>query len=91
MPRGWKRPERSLHRPTELDRQTADRVHSEVSPEIDSLRAQVEGQSAQQRLTNAANQFEKDKLTLGRITGLPIDQKFVLTDRLAYHSIAAIS
>lgn len=76
---------------TELDRQTADRVHSEVSPEIDSLRSQVEGQSAQQRLTNAANQFEKDKLTLGRITGLPIDQKFVLTDRLAYHSIAAIS
>ena len=75
----------------ELDRQTADRVASDVSPEIDSLRSQVEGQSAQQRLTNATNQFEKDKLTLGRITGLPIDQKFVLTDRLAYHSIAAIS
>lgn len=75
----------------ELDRQTADRVNSEVSPEIDSLRAQVEGQSAQQRLTNATNQLEKDKLTLGRITGLPADQNFVLTDRLAYHSIAQIS
>ena len=75
----------------ELDRQTADRVTAEVSPEIDSLRAQVEGQSAEQRLTNAANQLEKDKLTLARITGLPIDQQFVLTDRLAYHSIAGIS
>jgi outer membrane protein TolC len=69
----------------ELDRQTADRVSSEVSPEIDSLRAQVERQSAEQRLTNAENQFEKDKLTLGRITGLPVEQKFVLPDRLDYH------
>ena len=69
----------------ELDRQTADRVSSEVSPEIDSLRAQVERQSAEQRLTNAENQLEKDKLTLGRITGLPVEQQFVLTDRLDYH------
>jgi outer membrane protein TolC len=75
----------------ELDRQTADRVTSEVSPEIDSLRAQVELQSAEQRLTNALNQFEKDKLTLGRIIGLPVDQNFVLTDRLAYHPLAGLS
>jgi outer membrane protein TolC len=68
----------------ELDRQTADRVSSEVSPEIDSLRAQVERQSVEQRLTNAENQLEKDKLTLGRITGLPVEQNFVLTDRLEY-------
>jgi outer membrane protein TolC len=44
----------------ELDQQTANRVKSEVSPEIDSLRAQVERQSSEQRLTNATNQFEKD-------------------------------
>src|SRR5580658_9954166 len=50
----------------ELDRQTGDRVTSEVSPEIDSLRAQVERQSAEQRLTNATNQLEKDRLTLAR-------------------------
>ena len=43
----------------ELDQQTADRVKSEVSPEIDSLRAQVERQSAEQRLTNAANHWKK--------------------------------
>jgi len=75
----------------ELDRQTADCVTSEVSPEIDSLRAQVERQSAEQRLTNAMNQFEKDKLTLGRITGLPIDQNFVLTDTLVYHPLVGLS
>lgn len=76
---------------SELDRQTADRVRSEVSPEIDSLRAQVERQSGEQRLVIAVNQFEKDKLTLGRIIGLPIDQKFALTDSLAYHALVGTS
>src|SRR6266700_3313697 len=67
----------------ELDQQTASRVKNEVSPEIDSIRAQVERQSAEQRLTNAGNQLEKDRLTLARIIGLAIDQDFVLTDQLA--------
>ncbi|HWB85675.1 MAG TPA: TolC family protein [Bryobacteraceae bacterium] len=75
----------------ELDRQASDRVKSELSPEIDSLRAQVELQSAEQRLTNADNQYEKDKLTLARIVGLAVDQKFVLTDRLAYHPITGLT
>jgi outer membrane protein TolC len=56
-------------------------VKSEVSPEIDSLRAQVERQSAEQRLTNVTNQLEIDKLTFARITGLAIDQEFELTDK----------
>jgi outer membrane protein TolC len=73
----------------ELDRLTGNRVSSEVSPEIDSLRAQVQRQSAEQRLTNVTNQWEKDKLTLGRVTGLPIDQKFELSDPLVYHAYTA--
>jgi outer membrane protein TolC len=75
----------------ELDQQTANRVKSEVSPEIDSLHAQVALQSAQQRLTNAANQLEKDKLTLARITGLAIDQNFTVTDTLAYHPLTGVT
>src|SRR2546422_8942250 len=75
----------------ELDQQTANRVKNEVSPEIDSIRAQVERQSAEQRLTNATNQLEKNKLTLARIIGLAIDQDFALTDPLAYHPLAGIS
>jgi outer membrane protein TolC len=66
-------------------------VKSEVSPEIDSLRAQVERQSAEQRVTNAVNAFEKDKLTLARITGLPVDQQIVLTDALAYHPLSGLT
>ncbi|HEX4771653.1 MAG TPA: TolC family protein [Bryobacteraceae bacterium] len=71
----------------ELDRQMANQLKSEISPEIDSLRAQVERQSAEQRLTVAGNQLEKDKLTLARIIGLAIDQNFALTDSLAYHPL----
>jgi outer membrane protein TolC len=75
----------------ELDQQTANRVKSEVSPEIDALRAQVERQSAEQRLANAGNQLEKDKLTLARIIGLAIDQDFGVSDPLAYHPLAGIT
>ena len=75
----------------ELNAQAGDRVKSEVSPEIDTLRAQVEDQSAAQRLTNARNQLEKDKLTLGRITGLALEQQFELTDPLIYQPLNNVS
>jgi outer membrane protein TolC len=75
----------------ELDRQTANRVKNEVSPEIDAIRSQVERQSADQRLTNAANQLAKDKLTLGRIIGLAIDQDFELSDPLVYRPLSGIT
>ena len=65
----------------ELDQLTANRVKSEVSPEIESLRAQVERQSAEQRMTNFGNQLQIDKLTFARITGLAMDQQFELTDQ----------
>jgi outer membrane protein TolC len=75
----------------ELDQLSADRVKSEVSPEIESLRAQVERQSTEQRLTNVVNQLEIDKLTFARITGLAIDQQFELTDKPALVNFAALS
>jgi outer membrane protein TolC len=75
----------------ELDQQTADRVRNEVSPDIDSIRAQVELQSAEQRLATVTNQLEKDKLTLARIIGLAIDQEFELSDPLAYRPLSGIT
>jgi len=75
----------------ELDRLTTDHVKSEVSPEIDSIRAEVERQSAEQRLVNATNQFEKDKLALGRIIGLAIDQDFSVIDPLSYRPLSGIT
>jgi len=75
----------------ELDQQTADQLKHEVSPEIDAIRAQVERQSAEQRLINARDAFEKDKLALGRIIGIPIDQRFTLTDTAQYHPLADLT
>ncbi len=75
----------------ESDKEIANRVKSELAPEIDSLRAQVTLQSIAQRLTNAVNQLEKDKLTLARITGLAADQSFVPAERLAYRPLTGIT
>ncbi|HMF74175.1 MAG TPA: TolC family protein [Bryobacteraceae bacterium] len=51
-----------------------------VAIAIDVLRAQVELKQRQQQLVSVTNQFEKDKLTLGRITGLPSGQDFTVAD-----------
>lgn len=75
----------------ELDKQTQSRVKNEVSPEIDSIRARVERQSAEQRLANVENQFEKDKLTLARIIGLAVDQEFAVSEGLEYRPLPAVS
>jgi outer membrane protein TolC len=58
----------------ELQRQVADQYNAELSPEIDSIRAQVELKTAEQRVVDATNDLEKDKLTLDRITGLSLQQ-----------------
>jgi outer membrane protein TolC len=47
---------------------------------IDVLRAQVELKQRQQQLVAVTNQFEKDKLTLARVIGLPNGQEFVVND-----------
>jgi outer membrane protein TolC len=47
---------------------------------IDVLRSQVELKQRQQILIAVKNQFEKDKLTLGRVIGLPIGQDFTVAD-----------
>ncbi len=51
-----------------------------TSPRLDSLRAQVDYQNEQQTLIATTNQFEKDKLALARVIGLPLAQQFRLTD-----------
>jgi outer membrane protein TolC len=47
---------------------------------IDVLRAQVELKQRQQQLVSVTNQFKKDKLTLGRVIGLPPGQDFSVSD-----------
>ena len=47
----------------------------------------MERQTAEQRLINASNDLEKDKLTLGRITGIPFEQPFTLRGAAEYYPL----
>jgi outer membrane protein TolC len=58
---------------------------------IDVLRAQVELKQRQQQLVSVSNQFEKDKLTLGRVIGLPTGQDFSVSDPSSTPLLESIS
>ncbi len=58
---------------------------------IDVLRSQVELKQRQQQLVAVRNQFEKDKLTLSRIIGLPVGQTFDVADPSVSIPLEAVS
>jgi len=65
-------------------RQAADRNKAGVNARIDVLRAQVELQVQQQRLRSLQADFEKQKLNLARLIGLPPGQEFTMADAAPY-------
>jgi len=67
-----------------LEDQTANQVRSGLSPEIDGFRATVQRQTNEQRVTVSEANWEKDKLTLARLIGLPEGQQFNLTTDAPY-------
>jgi outer membrane protein TolC len=64
--------------------QAVSNHHAGISPLLDELRSRVDYQSLEQQLIVAQNAFEKDKLSLARTIGLPLAQKFNLTDKAPY-------
>ncbi len=58
-----------------------------TAPLLDVLRARVDYQTEQQSLIVAQNQYEKDKIALARAMGLPLEQKFELSDQLPYAAL----
>ena len=69
--------------------QANDAHEAGTSPRLDVLRAQVDFQSEQQTLIAATNSLAKDKLALARAIGLPLDQKFDLTDTAPFQAFDA--
>ena len=67
--------------------QAVDSHDAGVSPRLDVLRAQVDYQTEQQNLISSENQLAKDKIALARAIGLPLDQKYDLTDTAPYKSL----
>jgi outer membrane protein TolC len=70
---------------------TADQQKAGTSPAIDTLRAHVELQTRQQQLIVARNDYAKQKLTLGRVIGLPPGQEFQLTTEAPYEPLATLA
>jgi outer membrane protein TolC len=55
-----------------------------TAPLLDELRARVDYQTQQQTLISSQNQYEKDKIALARAIGLPLEQKYTLSDQAPY-------
>lgn len=55
-----------------------------VSPRLDELRARVDYQTQEQALIASQNEYQKDRIALARVIGLPLDQEFELTDSTPY-------
>jgi outer membrane protein TolC len=60
-----------------------------VSPRIDELRARVDFQTQEQALIASQNEYRKDRIALARSIGLPLNQKFKLTDTVPFQQMNA--
>jgi outer membrane protein TolC len=76
---------RALHNQA-LDMKTAGTVAG-----IDVLRAEVRASADQQRATAASNAFEKAKLQLARMIGLPLRQEFTLAQEVPEITLPALT
>jgi outer membrane protein TolC len=74
-----------------LYNRAADQHNAGTSPAIDVLRSQVELKQQQQRLIAQENQFAKDKLSLGRVIGLPPGQDFNIVEAVPFSPLTSIT
>ena len=74
-----------------LYKRAADQKTAGLAAGIDVLRAQVQLKSEQQSLLAQQNQFEKDKLALGRIIGLAPAQVFQIADTAPFSPVSGIA
>jgi outer membrane protein TolC len=71
--------------------QAANFKQAGTVPAIEVLRSEVELRSRRQRLIFYQNEFEKQKLALARAVGIPLAQRFRLTDTVAYSPLTPMS
>jgi outer membrane protein TolC len=67
-----------------------DQENAGLAPQIDTLRARVQLQAQQQTLIQAQNDLEKQRISLARVIGLAVQQKFRLINRVPYHPVPEI-
>ena len=74
-----------------LYQQAQDLKESGMVAGIDVIRAEVRLSTERQRATGAENEFQKAKLQLARVVGLPIGQSFALVDEIPYAPLPEIT
>jgi outer membrane protein TolC len=67
--------------------QAKDEHDAGTVPRLDVLRAQVDYQNEQQNLIATTNQLAKDRIALARAIGLPLEQKFVLSETVPFANL----
>jgi outer membrane protein TolC len=68
-----------------------DQQNAGTAAGIDVLRSQVELRQQQQRVLAQQNQFDKDKLALSRVIGLPPGQEFNLSETAPFSPLTAMT
>jgi len=68
-----------------------DQEAAGLAPNIDTLRARVQLQAQQESLIQVENDLEKQRIALARVIGLPVRQKFHLTNRVPYAPVPEIA
>src|SRR5215469_15563695 len=68
-----------------------DQEDAGLAPNIDTLRARVQLQAQQESLRQVENDLEKQRIALARVIGLPVRQKFRLTNRVPYAPVPEIA
>jgi outer membrane protein TolC len=71
--------------------QTLQRRQAGVAAQIDVNRARVQEQTQRQRLVTVQNDLARQKITLARITGLPVNADYELADDLLFTPPPAVT
>lgn len=68
-----------------------DQEAAGLAPNIDTLRARVQLQAQEEAVIQSENDLEKQRIALARVIGLPVRQKFRLTNRVPYASMPDVA
>jgi len=74
-----------------LYQQTSERRQAGVAAQIEVNRSLVQQQTQQQRLATLENDLARQKINLARLTGLPANDNYQITDFIGYSAPPALS
>jgi outer membrane protein TolC len=83
--------EASVRTSEAIYRLATDQLNNGLAARIDVTRSEVQLQTDQQRLRGLRAEFEKQKLTLAQVIGLPAGQEFTIADNFEFRPLTGIN